>query len=249
MSYKKEQSSMLTAFVVCASVVALVSYLLPFLRVQFLGTHSASGFELLADALDYPEFPSLCIIVSFFFAVIAAISSLCALSKHGALVGTIIGAGSGAIAAIVALTGNDIVGWSTDIEYAAVGFYLFEITSWVAVVMSVIALQAPHNDSSGVVAEPPRHDIPGKTSADKAICPKCKKKQDGDGAYCRFCGALMKEAAADSNPEPVYTPPAYTPPATPVPSDKATRRAICPHCGARQKEDVQKCKYCGTPMK
>ena len=57
-----------------------------------------------------------------------------------------------------------------------------------------------------------------------------------------------------ATPEPAPMPrPAPRPAPTPTPSPSSApapgRKAVCPHCGARQSEDAVNCKYCGTAMK
>lgn len=50
-------------------------------------------------------------------------------------------------------------------------------------------------------------------------------------------------------PKPAPRPtPAPTPSFSPTPVEKTARKAVCPHCGARQSAEATQCKYCGTPM-
>lgn len=82
------------------------------------------------------------------------------------------------------------------------------------------------------------------TPAPKTVvkaCPVCHAELDKDVKFCRMCGAVV----GDDNK---YFPPSPTPTPAPSPVPKSERKAICPHCGARQSEDNIKCKYCGTFM-
>ena len=164
---------------------------------------------------------------------------------------------------IVAMTSDIGLGQSA-IDYAAIGFYLYEIASLAAIVLSISARyisKSAESSADGRIPSPapkpapkPVPPAPGPTPTNKAICPKCKAVQEKDAAFCRFCGTPInnsKPIPAKPTPMPNPTPnPSPTPAPVPKPAPKTKDgKVVCPHCGARQSEDAINCKYCGTAMK
>lgn len=238
MSDNKKQLSLMAILTACAVFVALVSFILPLFSINFIGIHSYSGCDAIRDALsnsDYPEF-GIGIAVCLIFTILSIICSLMALKDNSFCGGTIVTSAIGMLLMIVAMSGDsDIL---RPIDYAAIGFYLYEMMSFAAIVLSAASLYLSKNagttgDSTfrPVSKRIQKPDLgQGPVPPAKVICPNCKRKQAHDAAYCRFCGTAI---ARDMD----------------LPPEKVERKAICPYCGARQREDAVRCKYCGTPMK
>ena len=84
-----------------------------------------------------------------------------------------------------------------------------------------------------------------KTKDGKVICPHCGARHMVGTANCKYCGTAITGTSGPKANSAVIEDPIPRPTAT----SKAERKAICPHCGARQSLEVTKCKYCGTPMR
>lgn len=226
MSDNKKQMSLMAILTVCAVFVALISFFLPLFSINFLGTHSYSGCDAIRDALSNPDYPELGIAGCLIFTILSIICSLMALKDNSFCGGTIVASAIGMILMVVTLSDDsDLL---RPIDYAAAGFYLYEIMNLAAVVLSAASIYLSKNGvttGDGTFSPEPEPVLPAKV-----ICPKCKAVQARDAAFCRFCGtAIVREM--DPPPE------------------KVARKAICPYCGARQREDAIYCKYCGTSMK
>lgn len=316
MSDTKKHSSLMAILAVCTVFVALISFFLPFVSISFFGTYSYSALELIEEIIDYPEFPDVGVLISLVCTILGIVFSLLALKKRGMEVGTIIASAVGMIFMIVAMTSDIGLGQSA-IDYAAIGFYLYEIASLAAIVLSIsaryISKSAESSADGGIPSPAPKPapkpvpPAPGPIPTKKPICPKCKAEQEKDATFCRFCGTPINNCkpitpkpapAPEPRPNPVPTPtpiakskdgkvmcphcgarhllgttnckycgtaiagashakadpvvvedPIPTPVYKPISTSKAGRKAVCPHCGARQSEDAINCKYCGTAMK
>lgn len=312
MSGTKKQLSLMAILAVCAVFVALISFFLPFVSISFFGTYSYSAIELIEEIIDYPEFPDVGVLISLVCTVLAIVFSLLAMKKRGMEIATIITSAVGMVLMIVAMTSDIGLGQSA-IDYAAVGFYLYEMASLAAIVLSVSARYISKHEESSAVGESPTPapkptpkpvpPAPGPIPTNKVVCPKCKAVQEKDAAFCRFCGTpinnckpIPPKPTPNTDPAPVPKPtpktkdgkvmcphcgarhvagttsckycgttvseindsqanpvvieePISAPVYKPVTMGKAERKAVCPHCGARQSEDAVNCKYCGTAMK
>ena len=239
MSDAKKRSSLLATLAVCTVFVALISFFLPFVSINFFGTYSISAIELIEEIIDYPEFPDVGVVISLICTILAIVFSLLALKKRGMEIGTIITSAVGMILMIVAMTSDSDIGLGLSlsaIDYAAIGFYLYEMASLAAIILSVSARYiSKHEESSAVV------EIP--TPTNKAVCPKCKAAQEKDSAFCRFCGTPIN----NSKHFPQKPDPDPTPAPKPEPKTK-DGKVICPHCGARHMAGTTNCKYCGTAI-
>ena len=112
------------------------------------------------------------------------------------------------------------------IDYAAIGFYLYEMASLAAIVLSVSASYISKHEEPSTVGEIPTPapkpvpkpvpPTPGPTPTNKVVCPKCKAVQEKDAAFCRFCGAPLNNSKPISpKPTPIPKP---TPPPSPAPT-------------------------------
>lgn len=262
MSDAKKQSSLMATLALCAVFVALVSFFLPFVSISFFGTYSYSAIELIEEIIDYPEFPDVGVLISLICTVLAIVFSLLALKKRGMEVGTIITSAIGMILMIVAMT-SDIGLGQRAIDYAAVGFYLYEMASLAAIVLSVSARYISKHEEPSAVGEIPTPapkptpkpvpPAPESTSTNKAVCPKCKAVQEKGAVFCRFCGTPInnsKPIPPKPTPMPNPTPnPSPTPAPAPKPAPKTKDgKVVCPHCGARHVMGTTSCKYCGTTI-
>ena len=248
----KKQSSLMATLAVCAVFVALISFFLPFVSINFFGTHSYSALELIEEIIDYPEFPDIGVLISLICTVLGIIFSLLALKKPGTEVGTIIASAVGMILMIAAMTSDIGLGLSA-IDYAAVGFYLYEMAGLAAIILSVSTRYiSKHEESSanGEIPTPapkpapnPVPPVPRPTPTNKVVCPKCKAALEKDAAFCRFCGTPIN----NSKPIPPKPDPDPTPAPKPEPKTK-DGKVICPYCGARHMAGTANCKYCGTAI-
>lgn len=258
MSDTKKHSSLMAILAVCTVFVALISFFLPFVSISFFGTYSYSALELIEEIIDYPEFPDVGVLISLVCTILGIVFSLLALKKRGMEVGTIITSAVGMIFMIVAMTSDIGLGQSA-IDYAAIGFYLYEIASLAAIVLSISARyisKSAESSADGRIPSPapkpapkPVPPAPGPIPAKKAICPKCKTEQEKDAAFCRFCGTPIN----NSKPIPPKPTPAPEPGPNPVPTPTPIAKAkdgkvMCPHCGARHMVGTTNCKYCGTAI-
>ena len=244
MSDTKKQSSLMSVLTLCVVFIALISFFLPLYSVNFFGTYSYSGFDAVMDAIDDPEFPELGIALCLICSIIGIICSLFAIKNSNAGVCIIITSAIGMILMIVSMSDDsDIL---KAIDYAAAGFYLYEIMCFSAIILSAVSMyMSKGNDNPVPTPEPEPKPVPKPTPTPKKMCPICKKEQDKDAAFCRFCGAPL----SGSKPTPPTPEPAPKPTPKPTPNDDPTKKkgkVICPHCGARHIEGTTKCKYCGT---
>ena len=250
---------------VCAVFVAFVSFFLPFVSISFIGTYSYSAIELIEEIIDYPEFPYVGVPISLICTILGIIFSLLALRIRGMEVGTIITSAVGMLIMIVAMISDLGLGISA-INYAAIGFYLYEIASLAAIILSVSARytskSADASADGGIPSPAPKPTpkpvppAPGPIPTKKTICPKCKAEQEKDAAFCRFCGTPINNSKKKPYPEPDPEPgPELDPELDPVPGPGPTPppkpkdgKVICPYCGARQLAGTTTCKYCGTAI-
>lgn len=258
----KKPSSLLTTLVVCADFVALISFFLPFVSISFFGTYSYSAIELIEEIIDYPEFPDVGVLISLACTVLGIVFSLLAMKKRRMEIGTIVTSAVGMIFMIIAMT-SDIGFGQRAIDYAAIGFYLYEMASLAAIILSVSAryiskhTEVYHVDKIPAPGPMPRPNpvppAPGPIPTNKVVCPKCKAVQEKDAAFCRFCGTPInnsKPIPPKPTPLPNPTPnPSPTPAPVPKPAPKTKdEKVVCPHCGARHVVGTTSCKYCGTPI-
>lgn len=260
MSDTKKQSSLMAILAVCAVFVALISFFLPFVSISFFGTYSYSALELIEEIIDYPEFPDVGVIISLACTILGIVFSLLALKKRGMEVGTIIASAVGMILMIAAMTSDIGLGQSA-IDYAAIGFYLYEMASLAAIVLSVSAKYLSKHaepDAVGKIPSPapkptpkPVPPAPGPIPTKKTVCPKCKAAPEKDAAFCRFCGTPINNSKPiPPKPTPAPEPsPNPTPAPTPKPAPKTKDgKVMCPHCGARHMAGIRNCKYCGATI-
>lgn len=236
MPVTKKQTSLMSILTLCVLLTTLISFFLPLYSVNFFFTYSYSGFDAVMDAIADPVFPELGIALCLICSIIGIICSLFAMKCSNAGVGIIITSAIGMILMIVSMSDDsDIL---KAIDYASVGFYLYEIMCFSAIILSAKSMYIFNgNDSPLPVPKPKPKPASKPNPSTKKICPKCKKGQDKDAAFCRFCGTPLGESEV--------TPPAPkpTPKGDPV---KKNDKVICPRCGARHIEGTTKCKYCGT---
>ena len=276
MSDTKKHSSLSATLAVCTLFIALISFFLPFVSINFLGKHSFSTLGLIEVIIDHPEFPEAGLLISLVCTILGIVFSLLALKNRGMEVGTIITSAVGMVFMIVLMTDKSGYGLSL-IDYAGIGFYLYEIASLAAIVLSISARHTSKSAESSAdgripspapmpapkpapkpapAPEPRPNPVPTPTSTStakakdgKVMCPHCGARHVTGTTTCKYCGTVIVETShakadpvlvEDPIPAPVYKP---------ISTNKAERKAICPHCGARQSEDAINCKYCGTAMK
>lgn len=256
----KKQSSLMATLAVCAVFVALISFFLPFVSINFFGTHSYSALELIEEIIDYPEFPDIGVLISLICTVLGIVFSLLAVKKRGMEIGTIVTSAVGMILMIMAMTSDIGLGLSA-IDYAAIGFYLYEMASLAAIVLSVSARYISKHEkpsADGEIPTPapkpapnPVPPVPRPTPTNKVVCPKCKAALEKDAAFCRFCGTPInncKPVPPKPTPEPKPAPKPDPKPSPKPGPKKKDGKVICPHCGARHMAGTTSCKYCGTTI-
>ncbi len=305
MTDAKKQTSVMTAITLCVLAVALLSYFLPLFSINFFGTHSYTGLDAIIEAFQDLEFPELYIAMSAVFGVLAVIFAAISLKEGMMLIGTIFFAMAGMVLMLLGMC--DDSDFIKAIDYAAIGFYLYEVMNFVAIVLSAAAIYtiksnpaAPRNPIPGYDPIPlpsgkticvkcgaeqktgavfcrvcgapvgggkpmppkPAPVVPIPAPSEKIICPKCKKELVKGASFCLYCGAAIngsKPVPPKPTPKPVPVPvsepkpvpvpaPKPAPVPAPKPAPKAERKVICPHCGARHVEGTEKCKYCGTAI-
>lgn len=247
MSDAKKQSSLMATLAVCAVFVALISCFLPFVSISFFGRYSYSAVDFIEEIIDDPEFPDVGLVISVACTILGIVFSLLALKKRGMAVGTTITSTTAMILMIVAMT-SDIGLGQKAIDYAAIGFYLYEIACLAAIVMSVMSKRV---DSSNTGKTPsPVPIVPDPIPVKKTVCPKCKAELEKDVAFCRFCGMPISNSKPTPKPDPTPDPvPAPDPSPTPMPAPKKKDgKVMCPHCGARHAVGTANCRYCGTAI-
>lgn len=226
MSLIKQKSSLMSVLAICALFVVLLSFLLPYVSVNFFGTHTLSGVDFIVTSVEGEEFPAKLAVVCPLLAVISMFCAFLAVKSTKASIGTIALSIVGMIVMIVAMADDD---WDiiVAIDYASTGFYLFEVMNFTAIILSIASIYMGKNEKNG---EDKREIV-----TNKKVCPKCKAEQDKNAAFCRFCGTPLtggKITTHESGSKSI----------------NKKSKAICPHCGARNIEETEKCKYCGTSM-
>ena len=254
MSDAKKQTSLMATLAVCAVFVALISFFLPFVTINFIGEHSYSAIDCFEEIMDDPEFPDLGLLISMGCTVLGVFSALFALKERGMEVGTIVTSVAGLIFMLIAMS-SDIGFGLKAIDYAGSGFYLYVMASFSAIILSISArYMSPNADSSDAgkiptpVPEPlpkPKPPAPAPIPVKKVVCTKCNAEQDKNAAFCRYCGTPINNNKIVSL-EPVPTP-------DPVPTPEHVSKikegkVMCPHCGARHVKGTPSCKYCGTAI-
>lgn len=254
----KKQSSLMSVLTICAIFIALLSFLLPYVSINFFGTHTMSGIDFIIEAIDGEEMPALLAVICPMLSVTGLIFAFTSMKSRKASVGTIISSGLGMIVMIVAMSDGD---WDiiVALDYAAIGFYLYEVMSFAAVVLPAVSMYMSQNTVSGEVNRVPTPapkpipkpvpPVPGPTPTKKTVCPKCKATQEKDAAFCRFCGTPINNGKPIP-PKPAPSPePRPKPAPAPAPVVKAKDgKVMCPHCGARHVVGTIRCKYCGTAI-
>lgn len=242
----KKGSSPISVLTICAIFIALLSFLLPYVSINFFGVHTISGIAFIVEAIEYEELPAMLVVICPVLSVAGLIFAFASMKSSKVSVGTIVSSGIGMIIMIVAMSGGDL-DIIVALDYAGIGFYLYEVMSFAAVVLPAVSLYMSKGTTLGKddpISTPKPNPAPKPSSLTKKICPKCKKEQDKDASFCRFCGTPLGEStAAPPAPKPDPKP---APKSAPKDDPIKNRKVICPHCGARHIEGTTKCKYCGT---
>lgn len=257
----KNKQATLALLTACACGMAILCFLMPMVAVDFFGTWSWNGFNLIAESGDdaYP------LIISLACSAIGLILALIAIKNRKVLIGNIVLSVIGMTFILILFAESDLFG------EAGIGFYAFVVMHLAALIMSIVALTRPTGEimnkvvPAKLVKECPKcektvgvdqifcdgcgADLRKKPEPPKENrCKVCGKAIDNSAVFCRFCGASIKDIPPTSTTPPTFP---VSPTSTVYPSNsgKTKRTAICPHCGARQSEDTTNCKYCGTLMK
>lgn len=260
---KKSTEQLMALLTACACGMAILCFFLPMVTVDFLGSWSSNGFDLIEEYGD----DTYAMIIPLACSVLGVLFALLASKNRKVLIVNIILS----LVAMVYIFGMYMYEVEDSFGEAGVGFYAFVIMHLAAIVMSIVALTRPTGEIVNKVV-PAKKVCPkcGKTVGEEQLfcdscgtdlrkkpeppkenrCKACGKVIDKDVAFCRFCGASTKDLPVPPTPpEPPVPPMPSTPHVRPVPSsDKVKRTAICPHCGAKQMEGTVICKYCGTSM-
>lgn len=174
-----------TVLSICAAAVSLISLFMPFLSVEFFGSYSESGVELLSDVFDYIDYPAGGMVVALGAALISLIFCLVALANDKiSIVSAIF-----SIGAMVAM----FIGLSEDMDYAAVGFYMFEAAQLAVVVLSLVSVCYKNGSSQSVTAN---HVSPAAPSANGGIaaryCVGCGTPLSAEAKFCPNCGKQLQ---------------------------------------------------------
>lgn len=254
----KNRASLLALLVMCAMFLALISLFMPLASFSFIGTWSWSAMDVLLEEAGNEEMRDL-IVLCMAGSIVGGVFAAIAYKKVKLVLVSLIVAAANCVMMVAAM--------SEDIDYAAIGFYLFELMNLAALVMSIVGLYLNGKTQEQVVVQPTvvcascgasmeanavfcarcgAAAKPVPESKPVAICPRCNAVQPNGAMFCGICGSSMRGDVIPNVP-PVSVPPTSTHLKTPP--VKGDRNAICPHCGARQSSENSNCKYCGTPMR
>lgn len=239
---KKSTKNLMAFLTVCVTGAAILCFFLPMLTVNFFGSWSLNGFELMSE-LGSDAYP---LIIALVCSAVGILFALLASKNKKLLAGNIACSATAMILMFILFGGQDLF------AETGVGFYLFVAMHLAAIVMAVIALTG----SSGSITE--------KIVPVKNMCPKCGKKVGKDQGFCDGCGANLRESVVVDIPSEYHCKNcgkvidenapfcrfcgASKNPVVTLSDDKPKRTAICPKCGAKQVEGTVICKYCGTKM-
>ena len=251
------KSSTMHKIAMGASAVAFLSFFLPFIQVDFFVQLSLSGIELIIKAFELEVDKAGILVLSPVFCVVGIICSIMAIKQSKAAIGTIVASAIGMIIMYAVMSSSDfeVINY---IDYAAWGFYLYEIMSLVAVVVSFPIMQMDAGSSEKKekiklnfptisIPKPPVKPAVKPTTPAKNACPNCKKVIGENVKFCRYCGASLGKPQTIIY-DPIEPNPKPEPPVKPVNPSKKDRKVICPKCGARHVEGTATCKYCGTAI-
>ncbi len=221
-SNTKKQSSLLSVLAIIAIFVALLSFLLPFISVNFFGTQTFSGIEVIAESIDDEEMPAMLSALCPILCVVGLIDLFATMKKNASPVAAIVVLGISMVVMIIAMADDD---WDiiTALDYAGVGFYLFEFMNFAAIVFSALSIYMSQKAAltfEGKLVEE-TVDTPD------IICPYCGSAIPEKTAYCPLCG--KPQTLISEKTETVSI-------------------RVCPSCRANVKGNAAFCPFCGKPM-
>lgn len=106
--------------------------------------------------------------------------------------------------------------------------------------------EAPAPPPAPAPAAPVMASPAPEAPASKVYCPTCRVELAPGTRQCRYCGNTV-HAVAVPGVSAARRSTVISVAGSGASADKAARKAICPHCGAKQLP-APNCKYCGTPM-
>lgn len=242
---KNKTSSTLALLTMAAMFLGVLCFFLPLVTVNFFGSHSFTAMDVVVgDVSDDTARTCLtiCLAASVFGGVFAGLGYKSAKMLVVSLILSL------ANCALMAATMAEAM------DYAAIGFHLFEILNVAALIMSIIGVSiSGQQRTTTILLQPDKKSIScatcgaqmeadavfcskcGTSVAKKVVrsmivCPTCYAEQDSDAVVCSICGQPMRQKKESGK-------------------NKGDRNAICPHCGARQSSENTHCKYCNTPMR
>ncbi len=246
-----KKSAIFRLVAIVALGIALISYCMPLVTLNFFGTWHLNIFEVMGDMEEYGNF-SMGVMFSLATCIIGLVFAI--LSFRKVKMGCIVAigcSGAGLLALLVTMVADqgEVIGLSiAAIECAGVGFYIHEIMMVIVLVTAAIGLYldktAPVGEASFVDPDPyqppvtpvpPVHPAPpvSPTPIPRPVagtrCIHCGTAIDANARFCQICGKSQ------------------TPAPVPGPVSKAGK-VQCPYCGARHPAGTAQCKYCGTPI-
>lgn len=228
MTISKRQENLMRYLTICVLFVALISFLLPYMSVDFLLSITYSGVELIEMLIEEGKMPGVLIVLC---PVASLLSLLCVcLPKKTKKLPIILIASSavGMIAMIIAMsTEGDLIG--EYIGYADIGFYLYEMMSFVAIAFTAAGVSI----SKSTVSSPSAVEYTGMPKgtgiiSTKKKCPSCGVNIAEDAIFCPGCGKKIGEYEAKV---------AY----------KAEKSMMnCPKCAKSIEKESEYCPFCGA---
>ncbi len=232
MTDQNRRTSLLGTLTICAAVVALISFLLPLYSVEFFGTHSVSGVEMVQEGFEYMDFPELGVSLSCLCSLIGVLFSLAAQKNPKCAICTAVASVVSMLLMLIAMT--DDSSYLKSIDYAGMGFYVFMIMHIATLVLVVSKRYVSTGQQQTTVPTPNPKPVP-EPADDYILCPHCGASIAKAAAFCRYCGQRMeKEEAIPPFLEPNPAPP-------PAPNLEET----CPQCGTSVSKAAVFCRNCG----
>ena len=242
-----KQLSQMPILAVGTALLAFISLFLPLISINFLGSHSYSTMDIfeglggIGGILEDLEPASVSLLLVLVCTLLALIFSPYARKNKKAGTGTIIVSVIGMILMLVIMT-YDLGLGIKGMDYAGIGFYLYELASLATVVLTACAVRASNHTTSVVHAPMPSEPVHTPPPA----------------AEPKYAPAPAPKPMPNPSPKPTPVPapkptpvpgPKPTPVSPPVPRPEPKAKddmVICPRCGAKQVAGTISCRYCGT---
>lgn len=228
---QNKRRGLMATLMLCAAVIAMVSFVLPLVTISFFGKHSTSGLELVIESLDDPEFPDMFLTVSFLCSIVGVIFTMM-VKRNEKLLPAVAVTSIGSLLFMLLFMTDDSQ-YLKGIDYADVGFYMFVVAHLAIMGLAIYLKYLSANQSQEAIRVPeskPEEAPVSKLRPDTetmTACPSCGASVDKKATFCRYCGTRMEKAVA------------------PAPLSEPEEMAVCPLCGGRVDKTAVFCRHCG----